>query len=413
MSNFLDDFIDRGYLYQATNLEKLREIFATKKIAAYIGFDATAPSLQVGNLMQIMILRLLQQHGHKPIVIIGDSTTTIGDPTGKNEARKILSSQEIDSNIRGIERSFAKFLKFGDGPSDAILLRNSAWLQNIGYMDFLRDYGRHISVNKMVSMETAKVRLDNNQHLSFLEFNYMLLQGYDFCHLNRHHDCILQFGGSDQWGNIVMGVEAAHKVHSTEIFGITTPLLTTANGIKMGKSINGAIWINEDCLSAYDYYQFWRNCDDRDVLKFAKLYAEFGQEELAEFERGIEKDINGAKKTLALKLTALCHGDDSAHKALTTSNSIFESGAIDQNMQSFEIDKKVLIEGVAISHLLCLSGLAGSNSEGKRLVRGNSVSVNDEKISDENFIVKMDHLQDGVIKLSSSAKKHLLIKLEQ
>jgi tyrosyl-tRNA synthetase len=412
MSNFLDDFIERGYLYQATNLPKLQELFAgNNKITAYIGFDCTAKSLHVGNLMQLMILRLLQQHGHKAIVIIGDATTTIGDPTGKTEQRKILTSQEIDANIEGVKSSIAKFLKFGDGPQDAILLRNSTWLNNISYMDFLRNYGRYISVNRMVGMESAKLRLENNQHLSFLEFNYMLIQGYDFCHLNQHYGCTLQFGGSDQWGNIVMGIEAAHKVYANELFGITTPLVTTADGAKMGKSVNGAVWINEEVLSPYDYYQFWRNCDDRDVLKFAKLYGEFQRAEIIEFTQLLKDDVNSAKKALALRLTSICHGQEKAENAKSAAGAIFESSAINSNMPTFVIDEQLLKTGVTISNLLSICGLASSNSEGKRLVRGNSVSINGQKVVDENLRIDASFLQEGVIKIASSAKKHLLLKI--
>ncbi len=412
MLDFLADFRRRGYLYQATNLERLENIFRTTKIAAYIGFDCTAPSLHVGNLMQIMILRLLQQYGHKPIIIIGDATTTIGDPTGKTQARKILSQQEIEQNIKGIEKSIAKFVKFGDAPSDAILLRNSTWLQQIRYMDFLRDYGRHISVNKMVTMETAKLRLQNNQHLSFLEFNYMLIQGYDFCYLNKHHNCILQFGGSDQWGNIVMGIEAAHKVDGVELFGITTPLLTTANGSKMGKSVNGAVWLNEDMLSAYDYYQFWRNTDDRDVVKFANLYAEFNSQQIDEFQTLANQDINAAKKALAFRLTSFCHGQEQANQSQEAANALFAGGGFSQHIPKFDLARDLIEQGVAINQLLALCALASSNSEGKRLVRGKSVSINDVKVVDENMIVNAQHVQEGVIKLSSSSKKHILIVLK-
>ncbi len=410
--NFLEEFISRGYLYQSTNLEKLGEIFATKKVAAYIGFDCTAPSLHVGNLMQIMILRLLQKHGHKPIVIIGDATTSIGDPTGKTSARKILSLSEIDSNIKGIENSLMKFLKFGDGKDDAILLRNSQWLNAVGYLDFLRDYGRHISVNKMVGIETAKARLDNNQHLSFLEFNYMLIQGYDFCHLSQNYDCLLQIGGSDQWGNIIMGIEAAHKVLAHELFGITTPLLTTANGSKMGKSVNGAVWINDDMLSPYDYYQFWRNTDDRDVVKFAKLYCEFTPDQMIHFQDLAQQDINKAKEQLAFNLTQLCHGQESALQAIHTAHALFEEGLVDVNMPTFEISRQDLSDGIHINQLLKNSGLASSNSQGRRFVRGNSVSINDVKVDDENLLIDLEHFSDGNLKLSSSSKKHMLIKLK-
>jgi len=354
----------------------------------------------------------LQKYGHKPIVIIGDATTTIGDPTGKTEARKILSAQEINSNIKGIQNSLMKFLKFGNDASDAILLKNSTWLKDIGYLNFLQDYGRYISVNKMVGIEAAKARLDNNQNLSFLEFNYMLIQGYDFCHLSQHYDCVLQIGGSDQWGNIIMGIEAAHKILGKELFGITTPLLTTASGIKMGKSVNGAVWINDDLLSPYEYYQFWRNTDDRDVVRFAKLYCEFTFGQMAQFQDLAEQNINKAKEQLAFNLTALCHGQKNAKKALDTSSAVFGSKLMDANMPTFELSCDDLVSGISINQLLKNSGLASSNSEGKRLVKGNSVSINDIKINDENLMVNLEYFKDGNLKLSSSSKKHILVKLK-
>lgn len=410
--DFIQECIDKGYLYQVTNLDKLKQLSEDQKIIAYVGYDCTAASLHVGSLLSIMLLRLLQKHGHKVIVLIGDATTTIGDPTGKTQTRKILSSEEIDENIKGIHKSLSKFLKFGSGPNDALMVRNSRWLKEISYLDFLREYGRHISVNKMVNIETAKQRLENQQHLSFLEFNYMLIQGFDFCHLSKHYGCNLQIGGSDQWGNIIMGVEMAHKVLDKELLGLTIPLLTTASGAKMGKTADGAVWLNEEMLSPYDYYQYWRNVHDDDVVKFANLYAEFDKREKEEFKSLAADNINEAKKALAFKATSICHGEEAAQDAQNTASLVFEQNAIDANLPTFEIDSKDISEGIYISKLLSLSGLATSNSEGKRLVRNNGVKINNQRVVDENLVVDLSYFNDDIIKLSSSSKKHILVKIK-
>lgn len=410
--DFITDFIKRGYHYQCTDLEKLREKSKKEKIAAYVGFDCTAKSLHVGNLMQIMILRLMQQYGHKPIVIVGGATTKLGDPTGKDEIRKILSEKELEANKAGIKKSLSKFIQFGDKENDAIILDNSQWLDNMGYMEFLGGFGRLISVNRMLTMESAKARLEKNNSLSFLEFNYMLLQAYDFTYLNKHHNCILQIGGSDQWGNIIMGVDLAHKVNSSEVFGITTPLLTTSSGVKMGKSLNGAVWINEDMLSAYDYFQFWRNTEDPDVLKFAKLYSEWSDEELSAFEDTILSNINIAKRNLAHRLTSLCHGIEAADNALNTARKVFEEGGIGDNLPVFYISSEELSKGITASELLFAASLTTSKSEAKKLIRGCGARLNDVKIEDENTeISNNDITKDGYIKLSCGKKRHILVKL--
>ncbi len=409
--DFITDFIKRGYHYQCTDLEKLKEISSKQKIAAYIGFDCTAKSLHVGNLMQIMILRLMQQYGHKPIVIVGGATTKLGDPTGKDQMRKILSDEELEENKDGIKKSLSKFIKFGTSENDAIMLDNSMWLDKMGYMEFLGNFGRLISVNRMLTMESAKARLENNNSLSFLEFNYMLLQAYDFTYLNKHHNCILQIGGSDQWGNIIMGVDLAHKINSSEVFGITTPLLTTSSGVKMGKSVNGAVWINEEMLSPYDYFQFWRNTEDLDVLKFAKLYSEWNDDEISNFESLIATDINRAKKELAYRLTSLCHGTSAAEQASETARKVFEEGGIGDNLPVIYLSSDELYKGIAITELLFRSNLSDSKSEAKKLIRGGGARVNDTKIEDENVIISSkDMTQDGYIKLSSGKKKHVLVK---
>ena len=410
--DFITDFIKRGYHYQCTDLEGLRKITNERKIAAYIGFDCTAKSLHVGNLMQIMILRLMQQYGHKPIVIIGGATTKLGDPTGKDEMRKILSEEELAANKAGIKQSLSKFIKFGDGPSDAIMLDNSTWLDNIGYMEFLRDFGRLISVNRMLTMDSAKARLERSQSLSFLEFNYMLLQAYDFCYLNKHHDCLLQIGGSDQWGNIIMGVELAHKMNAKEVMGLTTPLLTTSSGVKMGKSVNGAVWVNEEMLPPYDYFQFWRNIEDPDVVRFALLYSEWSAEEMEAFESLSLQNINQAKKDLAYRLTTLCHGSEAAENAMETARRVFEEGGIGAELPVHLVKEDDLNQGITACELIFTSGLSESKSEARKLIRGGGARLNDNKIEDENMLITSAHLiNDGAIKLSAGKKKHILVRV--
>ncbi|PCJ25052.1 MAG: tyrosine--tRNA ligase [Rickettsiales bacterium] len=409
--NFLDEFKKRGYFYQCTNEEKLKKKTENQKITAYIGFDCTAKSLHVGNLMQIMILRLLQQHGHKPIVLIGGATTKIGDPTGKEEARKYLSDEDINANIAGIKKSLSKFIRFGTGESDAIILNNSQWLESLGYIEFLRDMGKMFSVNRMLTMDSVRLRLEREQSLTFLEFNYMLLQAYDFYHLNKEYNCDLQLGGSDQWGNIVTGVDLVRKVSSNESFGLTTPLLTTASGVKMGKSIGGAVWINEEQLSPYDYYQYWRNTEDADVVKFSKLYCEFSDAEADEFENLAKDNINEAKKRLAYVVTALCHGEDKADSAMETAIRVFENGTVGDDLPTITIDEARLASGVACYDLFLEVGLTKSKGESRRLIRGKGAKINGEPVLDEDFVVDMSSMQEGVIKLSAGKKKHAIVKI--
>jgi len=359
--------------------------------------------------MQIMALRLLQQHGHKPIILIGTATSKVGDPHGKDEMRKILSNEDLAANIAGIKKSLSKFIKFGTGPSDAVMVSNGDWLEKIGYIDFLRDFGRHISVNRMLTMESAKARLDRDQPLSFLEFNYMLLQGYDFYHLSKHHNCSVQIGGSDQWGNILMGVEITRKISGKEVFALTTQLLTTSSGAKMGKSVSGAVWINEDMLSPYDYFQFWRNIEDPDVMRFAKLYSEWDARELAELG---SMQINDAKKRLAHRLTALCHGRDAADSALETSKKVFEEGAHGDDLPLYKILKSELENGIPAFEIFERAGLCESRSEARKLIRGGGARLNDQKIADEGLLIDSAMLlQDNPIKLSAGRKKHVLIKV--
>ena len=409
--SFFEEFKKRGYFYQCTNEASLEKKLNEQKIVAYIGFDCTAKSLHVGNLMQVMILRLLQQHGHKPIVLIGGATTKIGDPTGKEETRKYISDGDIVDNMAGIKESLSKFIKFGDGPSDAVMMNNSDWLENLGYIEFLRDMGRMFSVNRMLTMDSVRLRLDREQSLTFLEFNYMLLQAYDFYHLNKEHNCELQLGGSDQWGNIVTGVDLVRKTSGNEGFGLTTPLLTTASGVKMGKSVGGAVWLNESELSAYDYYQYWRNTEDADVVKFAKLYCEFDDSELEEFEALSADNINEAKKKLAYKVTSLCHGQEKAQNAMETAIKVFEQGALGDDLPTVNVELSSLESGVACLDLFQKAGLTSSKGESRRLIRGKGARVNDKQIVDENLILDQSYLVDGVIKLSAGKKKHVLIKI--
>lgn len=409
--SFIKEFKNRGYFYQCTHENELDQLTQDQSVAFYVGFDCTAKSLHVGNLMQIMILRLLQKHGHKPIVIVGGATTKIGDPSGKDEMRKMLTDEMIEDNILGIKKSLSKFIKFGTGSTDAIILNNSSWLESLGYVDFLREYGREFSVNRMLTMDSVKLRLDRDQPLTFLEFNYMLLQSYDFMHLSKHHNCKVQLGGSDQWGNIVMGTELIRKKLSQSAFGLTTPLLTTSSGAKMGKSANGAIWINEDMLSPYDYYQYWRNIEDLDVIKFSKLYAEFNNVEQKEFDALADENINDAKKTLAHKLTELCHGKEEADLALQTAIKVFEKGEVGDALPEIIFDIQVLDNGLAIFEILKQAGLAESNSEARKLIRGGGVKVNNEKIDDENLVINSTFLNDEFyIKLSAGKKRHVLVK---
>jgi tyrosyl-tRNA synthetase len=409
---FFEEFKRRGYFYQCTNEAELERKTNEGKIVAYVGFDCTARSLHVGNLMQIMILRLLQQHGHKPVVLIGGATTKIGDPTGKDETRKYLSDEEIEANIAGIKESLSKFIRFGDGPSDAIMVNNSDWLESLGYIEFLRDMGRMFSVNRMLTMDSVKLRLEREQSLTFLEFNYMLLQAYDFYHLNKKYNCDVQLGGSDQWGNIVTGVELIRKASGNESFGLTTPLLTTSSGAKMGKSVGGAVWINEEQLAPYDYYQYWRNTEDADVIKFAKLYCEFSAQEEQEFERLAAENINEAKKKLAYVVTSLCHGKEKADAALETAIQVFEKGQIGDDLPTIEIASSRLKKGISCLDLFVEAELAESKGEARRLVRGMGARINDQQISDEKLIVDGSFVTtDGIVKLSSGKKKHALVKV--
>jgi len=409
-SDFITNVIERGYMHQCTDLDALDDLAANKIVSAYIGFDCTAPSLHAGSLVQIMMLRLMQRTGHKPIVLMGGGTTKVGDPSGKDESRKLLDDDAITANMAGIKNVFSKFLTFGDGPTDAIMVNNDDWLKDIQYIDFLRDYGRHFSVNRMLGFESVKIRLEREHNLSFLEFNYMILQAYDFLELSRRNDCVLQMGGSDQWGNIVNGVELGRRIDQRNMYGLTTPLLTTSSGAKMGKTAAGAVWLNADMLSAYDYWQYWRNTEDADVGKFLKLFTDLPLDEIAELEAREGVELNEVKKRLATEVTTLCHGEEAAHAAAETARRTFEEGGLGDALPRTDVAKMDLEAGIAIFELFKLAGLATSNGEARRLIKGGGGKLNDEKISDETQTITLDDINDeGLIKLSAGKKRHALI----
>jgi tyrosyl-tRNA synthetase len=411
-SDFMRTMTSRGFLHQCTDQIGLDQKAAGKQpIAAYIGFDCTADSLHVGSLVQIMMLRWLQKTGHKPIVLMGGGTTKIGDPSGKDEARQLITEDIIKGNMAGIKRVFEKFLTFGDGPTDAVMVDNAEWLDQLKYIPLLREVGRHFSVNRMLTMDSVRLRLDREQPLSFLEFNYMVLQAYDFAELARRHGCTLQMGGSDQWGNIVMGVDLARRMDGNEVFGMTTPLITTANGAKMGKTASGAIWLNEERLSAYDYWQFWRNTADGDVGRFLRLFTDLPLKEIEDLESLEGVELNEAKKRLATEATAMAHGRDAANAAAETARQTFEEGSLQAALPSIEVDKKALEAGIPAYECLRLAGLVNSNGEGRRLIKGGGARLNDVSISSEDKIISLDDAGTaGSIKLSAGKKRHVLLK---
>jgi tyrosyl-tRNA synthetase len=399
-SAFLREAVARGFLHQCTDLVTLDARMRKGTIVAYIGFDATADSLHVGSLVPIMLLRLLQKSGHKPIVLIGGGTTKVGDPSGKDESRRLMPEEEIAKNIAGIRRVFDRFLTFGDGPTDAALVNNADWLDRLGYIPFLRDYGRHFSVNRMLTFESVKLRLEREQPLSFLEFNYMILQAYDFLELARRNDCILQMGGSDQWGNIVNGVELGRRVDNRELYGLTSPLITTATGEKMGKTARGAVWLTEDKLSPYDYWQFWRNTADDDVGRFLRLFTELPESEIKTLELLPDSEINKAKKVLATEATTLAHGRTAAEQAAESARRAFEEGASGAAMPTLEI-----FSGISILDALTEIGFAASKSEARRLVRSGAVRLNNRPVSEETQGIAAADLSGGEARLQAGKKK--------
>jgi tyrosyl-tRNA synthetase len=410
-SDFLNAVQERGFLHQCTDVEALDALALEGPIPAYIGFDATADSLHAGSLVPIMLLRLLQRTGHKPVVLMGGGTTKVGDPSGKDESRKLLTQEQIDANIAGIQKIFAKFLTFGDGPTDAIMVNNDDWLAKLNYIEMLRDVGRHFTINRMLKFDSVALRLEREQPLTFLEFNYMILQAYDFVELNRRHEVRLQMGGSDQWGNIVNGVELGRRTDDVQLFGLTVPLLTTASGAKMGKTAAGAVWLNAERLSPYDYWQYWRNTEDADVGRFLKLFTDLPLDEITELEKAEGAAINDVKIRLATEATALCHGHDAAEAAAETARKTFVQGTIADDLPTIEVSAEELADGLGILDALTRAGLTQSNGDARRQIKGGAIRVNDEKIADERLTLTADALADGVIKLSMGKKRHALVKV--
>ncbi|KAF0140830.1 MAG: tyrS [Rhodospirillaceae bacterium] len=409
-SSFLRTILERGYLHQCTDLEGLDTLLAGLPIPAYVGFDCTAGSLHVGSLIQIMLLRHLQRSGHKSIVLMGGGTTRVGDPSSKDEARQLLSDEQIAANMAGIKAIFARFLTFGEGPADAVLINNADWLDSLNYIAFLRDYGRHFSVNRMLGFDSVRLRLEREQPLSFLEFNYMVLQGYDFLELWRRKACRLQMGGSDQWGNIVNGIDLARRVEGVKLFGLTSPLITTAVGRKMGKTAEGAVWLNADWLSAYDYWQFWRNTDDADIGRFLRLFTELPLEEVERLESLPGAARNEAKKVLASEATRLAHGEAAARAAAETARKVFEEGSLGEYLPTIAVPTAALQEGLGLLDVMRQAGFVSSNGEARRLIRGRGARVNDIVITDEAHRLTVADLKNGVLKLSTGRKQHVLVR---
>jgi len=410
-SAFIDAMLSRGFMHQCTDLDGLDALARTGRLVAYVGYDCTADSLHIGNLVSVMMLRWLQRTGHKPIVLIGGGTTKIGDPSGKDEARKLLDEAGIARNIAGIRGSAEKFFSFGDGANDALMTNNAIWLDELRYIPFLRDIGGHFSVNRMLTMDSVRLRLEREQPLSFLEFNYMILQAYDFLELARRHGCVLQMGGSDQWGNIVGGVELGRRVDNRTLYGLTTPLIATASGAKMGKTAQGAVWLNEERLPVFDYWQFWRNTEDGDVGRFLRLFTELPLDEIARLEVLAGSELNEAKKILATEATALCHGRAAAEAATATARSVFEQGGIGGELPVVELRRDVLEKGLPAFEAFARAGLAASNSEARRLIKGGGGRVNDTVLASETQLISLADLTgDGVIKLSAGRKRHALVK---
>jgi tyrosyl-tRNA synthetase len=410
-SEFLHTLSTRGFIHQTSDDTGLDALFARETVSGYIGFDPTASSLHAGGLIQIMMLYWMQQTGHRPVALMGGGTGMVGDPSFKDEARKLMTPETIQSNIDGIKQVFAKYLTFGDGPKDALMVNNAEWLMPLNYLEFLRDVGQHFSVNRMLSFDSVKQRLDREQSLSFLEFNYMILQAYDFVELSKRYGLRLQMGGSDQWGNIVNGIDLGHRLGTPQLYALTSPLLTTSSGAKMGKSMNGAVWLNADLLSPYDFWQYWRNTEDADVERFLKLYTTLPLDEIARLAGLGGAEINDAKKVLATEVTALLHGREAAAEAAETARKTFEEGALATTLPTVEIASAELGEGVGILALMVRAGLAGSNGEARRHVQGGAVRINDAAISDEKArIGTAEVTQDGVIKLSLGKKRHILLR---
>src|SRR5216684_1864086 len=410
-SEFLHILASRGFIHQISEPEALDARVQASTITAYIGFDCTAPSLHVGSLLQIMMLYWMQQTGHRPIALMGGGTTRVGDPSGKDESRRILSDEDIDRNLSGIRAIFAKFLKFGDGPRDAVMANNADWLNSLNYIDFLRDVGRHFSVNRMLSFDSVKLRLERQQELSFLEFNYMILQAYDFVELHKRYGCVLQMGGSDQWGNIVNGIDLGRRMSNAQLFALTSPLITTSSGAKMGKTAAGAVWLNADLVSPYDYWQYWRNTEDGDVARFLKLFTVQPLDEIGRLAALQGSEINEAKKVLATEATALVHGRSAADEAAETARQTFEEGAHAEHLPTVEVKRVDLERGIGVLDAFVRAGLVRSNGEARRQIKGGGLKVNDVPVADEKMVLAArDLAPEGAIKLSLGRKRHVLLR---
>ena len=411
-SEFLQEMLTRGFLQDCTDLQGLDEKLLEGCMPAYIGFDATADSLHIGSLIQIMMLRWLQKTGHKPIPLMGGGTTKIGDPSGKDESRQLITTDTINTNISGIQKVFEKYLTFGVNRTDAKIINNSEWLDKLNYIEFLRDIGKHFTINRMISMESVKLRLDREQPLTFLEFNYMLLQAYDFMELNNRYEVALQMGGSDQWGNIVNGIDLTRRLNKNSVFGLTTPLLTKADGSKMGKSANGAIWLNSDKLSPYEFWQYWRNTLDADVGKFLKLFTELPVIECERLGALEGQNINEAKIILANEVTKLCHGSQAAINSANTAHKVFSEDGSDENLPTLEIHNSEISDGLSFTQALVRTGLVSSGKEAKRIIAGGGARLNDQIITDAGHMLERSEL-NNILKITASKKKHALIKIIQ
>ncbi|HQS14938.1 tyrosine--tRNA ligase [Reyranella sp.] len=415
MADFKSDFMrivhERGMVHQCSDTARLDELLSSGVRTAYIGFDCTADSLHVGHLLQVMLLRWWQKSGHKPIALMGGGTTKVGDPSGRDETRQLLTTAQIDANMASIKKSFANYLTFGEGTTDAVMANNADWLDGLLYIPLLRDVGRHFSVNRMLTMDSVKLRLERDQPLSFLEFNYMILQSYDFVELNKRHDCIVQMGGSDQWGNIVMGADLGRRMQGAELFALTSPLLATASGAKMGKTAAGAVWLNPDRLSPYDFWQYWRNTEDADVGRFLKLFTDLPLSEVARLEALQGQEINEAKKILATEVTTLAHGRQAAESAAETARRTFEEGSKADTLPTVQLPLARLKAGIAAFELMHEAGLADSKNEARKLIKGGGGRLNDKPIANDSVMVtEADLGSDGTLKLSAGRKRHVLVR---
>ena len=410
-SDFLHVLESRGFIHQVSEPDVLDQLAKSEMVTAYIGFDCTAASLHVGSLLPIMMLRWMQKTGHRPIALMGGGTTRVGDPSGKDESRRLLTDDQINDNLKGIRQIFSRFLSFGDSGNDAIMANNADWLNTLNYIDFLRDVGRHFSINRMLTFDSVKLRLERQHELSFLEFNYMILQAYDFLELSKRYGCRLQMGGSDQWGNIINGIDLGRRVSGVQLFALTSPLITTASGAKMGKTAAGAVWLDANLVSPYDYWQFWRNTEDGDVARFLKLFTEIPLPEIGKLAALKGAEVNEAKKILATEATAMVHGREAAEQAEATARTTFEEGALAENLPSIEAKKSELEAGIGILNASVQAGFVSSTSEARRQIKAGGIKVNDVTVTDEKLtLTAKDLTSEGVIKLSLGKKKHVLLR---